>query len=519
MRHLPILADDPACGTPCRASRQCPPRASGQHRRTPRRHQPQPSAAFPLLGSRLGAAQTLPLQQRASRRARDPMEHAWAAAEPINRIGSPPTRSPGERPHAWQATAMRPSADMHRARHTAAPGGSRLPLGLRAQALQRPPPEPINLDRSPPPRSPVRPAPSAEVPWGGSEPVMQQQRRSEAQADTSLTAGRQWTPTRPAHSRSVPTAGPTAARRQQTPAGAAPTAGSRAAAAGRLQPAGGSLSSHGAAARSPPLEQIPAEGTLHDQSPAGPLVLIHHSPHLQPPPVLHQTPQHGRRSDALPGDRRHAIPQQQFHVGLRPAAQLSPQPPQRGTPPGGGSAGPQALGSDMWPRTLFHLSDRAAPCPEAQVQSGPKRPAPDSSSSERSSSDLLAEAGVKRARASLAPPSQAAGECCAASREFTGVLFGSVRSSSDLLAEAPSQGKPQPHQLCTRWSDWHVRHRRSAEQYNCAALAHLVGGATCAVSATRAVWRSCANRTQGSTSSKQRSFIAAVVGLCSQLEI
>ena len=411
---------DPPCGKPCRSSRQRPPRASGQHRRAPPRHQPPPPAASPRQGSPPRATQTLSWQQRALRGARPILEDPWGAAVPINRSGSPPPRSPSERPHAWQAAALRPSAaHLHRARHNAAAGNSRLPLGHRAQASRWPLPEPINLNGSPPPRSPARPAPSAGAPWSESMPVVRQRRRSEAQADTSLAAGGQWTPPKPAHNRIVATAGPTAVRQQQAPAGAG------LAAVRRLQAAGSSLSSLGVAAQGPSLRQTPAEGTLHDQAPAGHVVHIHHSPHLQPPPGLHQAPQHIRHSDT---HRRHATPQQQSHAGLHPAAQPRPEPPQRGTLPDGGSAAPQAPESDTWPQTSFHLSDRAGPCLEAQAQSGPKRPAPDSSSSERSSSDLLAEAGVKRARSSLAPQSHAAGACCGARRTFTGTPVGSVRS-------------------------------------------------------------------------------------------
>ena len=393
MPHLPFLAGNPAGGTPCRASRQRPPRAPGQHRRTPQRHQPPTPAAGPQQGSPLGAAQTLPLQQWAPRGARNPTEDPWATAEPISFNGSPPPRSPHGRPHAWQAATTRPLAgDLHRARNTISAGRSQLPLGQRTLASQRPLPEPINRDGSPPPRSPARPAPNVGAPWSESMLSVRQRRRSEAQADTSLAAGRQWTPPRPAGMQSMPMAGPTAMRPQQAPAGAGLPAGSRAAAAGRRQAAGTGLSSPIAAAQSSPIEQIPAGGIMHDQAPAAPVVHLHHSPHLQPPPGLHQAPQHSRHSSALPGDRRRATPQQQFPSGLRPATQLSPQPPQ------------------MWPQTSSHLSDRAAPCLETQAQSGPKRPAPDSSSSERSSSDLLAEAGIKRARASPAPQSHVAGE-------------------------------------------------------------------------------------------------------------
>ena len=169
---------------------------------------------------------------------------------------------------------------------------------------------------------------------------------------------------------------------------------------------------------------------------AGSGVHIHHSPHHQAPLGLHQAPQHGSHSDALLGDERHATPQLQFHPGLGPAVQLRPLSPQKGARPGGGGIGPEAPGSAMWPQTAFHLPDRAAPCREAQAQSGPKRPAPDSRSSERSSSDLLAEAGVKRARASPAPRSQATGGCCGATAISLGLPFGSERSSSDLPEEA-----------------------------------------------------------------------------------
>eukprot|EP00891_Asterochloris_glomerata_P008870 jgi/Astpho2/8870/fgenesh1_pg.00129_%23_48_t len=368
------------------ASRQRPPRASGQHRINVQRHQPPTSAVVSQQGSPPGAIQTLPLQQWALRHARqNPTETPWRGVEPINRDGSPPPRSPSGRPHAWQAAATRPSADLHRARHTAAAGRCRLPLGHWAQASQRPLTEPINLDRSPPPRrplpqSPARPALSAGLPWGESVPGMRQQRRSEARADTALAAGRQQTPPRPAHIRIAPMAGPTAVRQ---------------------------LPPRPAHIRSVPMAGPTAVPQQQAAAGAGSGVHIHHSPHHQAPLGLHQAPQHGSHSDALLGDERHATPQLQFHPGLGPAVQLRPLSPQRGARPGGGGIGPEAPGSAMWPQTAFHLPDRAAPCREAQAQSGPKRPAPDSSSSERSSSDLLAEAGVKRARASPAPRSQA----------------------------------------------------------------------------------------------------------------
>ena len=51
-----------------------------------------------------------------------------------------------------------------------------------------------------------------------------------------------------------------------------------------------------------------------------------------------------------------------------------------------------------------------------------------------------------------------------------------MRSISDLLAEAPPQGKLLPQQLCAHFSDRYVRCRGSAGQSNCTAQALPTGG-------------------------------------------